>query len=75
MHSVAIFFGFLIGIFGLDCCLLVMTCMWLCRGNAARDTAPGSRWPGPVFLLATLPVPVLLAVGGGAALWWGFMGA
>jgi hypothetical protein len=75
MHSAAIFFGFLIGTFGLGCCLIVAVALWQSRHDGDGDTAPYARWIRPVLALTMFPVPILLAVGGGAALYWGFVGA
>jgi hypothetical protein len=75
MHSVTIFFGFLIGSYGLACCGLIAVGWWLSRDDDGSDyPAPCSRWVGPVVAVVMLPVPLLLATGGVAAFWWGFAG-
>jgi hypothetical protein len=74
MHSIAIFFGFLIGSFGLACCGLIAVGWWLSRDDGSDYPRHYSRWVRPVVVVVTLPVPLLLAIGGGAAFWWGFAG-
>jgi hypothetical protein len=74
MHSIAIFFGFLIGSYGLVCCGLIAAGWWLSRDDGSDCPTRYSRWVRPVLLVVTLPVPLLLATGGGLAFWWGFAG-
>ncbi len=74
MHSIAISFGFLIGTYGLACCVGLVVAFWVSRSDDKHDVAPYARWLRPVLAIAMFPVPIMLAVGGGAALRWGFVG-
>jgi hypothetical protein len=74
MHSLAIFFGFLIGTYGLACCLGVVVALWQSWSDGAGDTMPYARWLRPLLASTMLPVPLLLTISGAAALRWGFIG-
>jgi hypothetical protein len=74
MHSIAIFLGFLVGSFGLVCFCGVAWAFWVSRSDACDDPVLSPGWVRPVFALTLFPMPLLLTVGGGAALWWGFAG-
>jgi hypothetical protein len=74
MHSIAIFFGFLVGTFGLACFAGIAAALWLSRSDPSDDAVLHPRWVRPVLAVTIFPTPLLLAYGGGAMLWWGFTG-
>jgi hypothetical protein len=74
VHSIAIFFGFLIGTFGLAWCRTLAMAFWQTRGDPRDDAVLSDRWVRPAFAIIVFPVPILLAIGGGLALYWGFFG-
>jgi hypothetical protein len=74
MHSIAIFFGFLIGTYGLACCVGLVVAFWVSRSDGNPDVVRYAWWVRPMMAAAMLPVPLMLTIGGGAALRWGFVG-
>jgi hypothetical protein len=74
MHSIAIFLGFLTGSYGLAWCCLIALALWVSRGYASANAELCPPWARPTLAIITLPVPLLLLVGGWAALWWGVRG-
>ena len=74
LHSIAIFFGFLDGTFGLAYCILMATALWQSRHDSPDDPALHPRWVRPVLAIIIFPIPLMMVLGGGTALWWGFRG-
>ncbi|MDQ2762155.1 MAG: hypothetical protein M3Y22_01235, partial [Pseudomonadota bacterium] len=74
LRSIAIFLGFLAGTFGLACCIAIAVAFWLSKRDPHDDPMLHYRWVRPALAATMFPVPLLLAFGGGAALWWGFFG-
>jgi hypothetical protein len=74
MHSVAIFFGFLIVGYGL---VWVKWSLWavIYGENDHRAGAPFfDRWARQILAVTLLPVPLMLVAGGGGMVGWGFLG-
>jgi H+/Cl- antiporter ClcA len=74
MHSLAIFCGFLIAVYGcytLRYGILIVSFM----ENDHSPNAPFSeRWGQQIIAALMLPIPVIIALGGGALLLWAFVG-
>jgi hypothetical protein len=75
MHSLAIFCGFLIAVYGGYIFRYgIMTVSLMEDDDHSPDAPFAERWAREIVAVVMLPIPAIIALGGGALLLWAFMG-
>ncbi|MEA2733378.1 MAG: hypothetical protein QOF70_7853 [Acetobacteraceae bacterium] len=73
LHSTAIFFGFLIFVWGVHSLKLPLLIIRIPNDEDGPWESFLDRWARHFVAVAMLPVPAMLIVGGGALVRWGFL--